>query len=98
MQFLTFLTTVSLLVIGASAASKSLRSRQDDPHVGDFRTFGVAGCFDDNQGVYTQLQSDVGVCHTFAEPVGSLDVADLNDGCTCRQLLLSLYLFPLPMT
>jgi hypothetical protein len=79
MQLTSFLATISLLAIGGSAAPSALDTRQD-PHEGDFRTFGVAGCKDDNQGVYTVTQSGLGKCTPFVQNVGSISVTDLSDG------------------
>lgn len=84
MFFATLLTSTLLSANTVLAGRVKAAVRQADPHVGDFRTFGVAGCSAQNQGVYTELQSNLGVCQTFGAPVGSLEIVDLNDGCTCK--------------
>lgn len=78
MQFFSLLP-ITVLVLGTTAATIP---RQSDPHIVDFRTFGAPGCFAENQGVYTYEQSDLDICRTFsAEPVGSIFVGDITDGC-----------------
>ena len=72
--------------LAAPAADIAVRN---DPHKLDFRTFGTGGCFAENQGVYTLVLSQAGVCHQFVEPIGSLLVAD--NLCT-RELPFSLLL------
>lgn len=70
---------ITSLILGTTAATLP---RQDDPHIVDFRTFGVAGCLEENQGVYTYLQSDEDICHTFADSeIGSIFTLDITDGC-----------------
>lgn len=65
----------------AAGANKVVAARQD-PHELDFRTFGVSGCHDENQGVYTLELSSSGQCLQFADPIGSLTVTD--NLCTCK--------------
>ncbi|KAJ4394273.1 hypothetical protein N0V93_003490 [Gnomoniopsis smithogilvyi] len=73
------LLPITALVLGTTAATVP---RQSDPHIVDFRTYGVAGCFDENQGVYTYLQSDENICRTFVDSqIGSIFTLDITDGC-----------------
>lgn len=88
MQFSSLLLPITALVLGTTAATIP---RQSDPHIVDFRTYGAPGCFAENQGVYTFEQSDENICRAFAvEPVGSIFVGDITDGCFRER-------FPLPV-
>lgn len=77
------LAPLAALALGARGASVH-RPRQSDPHVVDFRTFGLPGCDEQNQGVYTYLQSDLGTCFPFSttDVVESIFVTDINAGCS----------------
>lgn len=77
------LVPAAALALGVRGASIH-RPRQNDPHVVDFRTFGLPGCDEQNQGVYTYLQSDLGTCFPFSttDVVESLFVTDINAGCS----------------
>ncbi|TPX09129.1 uncharacterized protein E0L32_001608 [Thyridium curvatum] len=68
-------TSVSVALLFASSALAAAVTR-NDPHQADFRTFGVAGCSEDNQGVYTLTQSNVGTCKPFTAPIGSMSVTN----------------------
>ncbi|KAI9166554.1 phosphatases II [Paramyrothecium foliicola] len=48
----------SAIFLSATTAAAAVLVRQD-PHVGNFRLFGAAGCLDKNQGVWTVTQSGV---------------------------------------
>lgn len=81
MQFTVAL--VSLVTV-ATAASVP---RQSDPHMIDFRSYGAAGCFAENQGVYTYEQSDAGTCIEYPSEldVESILLVDITiDGCSCE--------------
>ncbi|EFX04671.1 hypothetical protein CMQ_1599 [Grosmannia clavigera kw1407] len=65
---------------GQDTTTAPLARQAADPHEADFRTFGVSGCLDENQGVYTLEKSSDGECLPFVDPIGSLLVAD--DLCT----------------
>ncbi|KAF7564027.1 hypothetical protein G7046_g112 [Stylonectria norvegica] len=85
MQFATILVSVAALAIGASAAVLPR-----DTHVADFRVFGEAGCYKDNLGVFTVLDTDFtpNECKSFeGNVVKSLNLGDINDGCT-------MYIYP----
>lgn len=78
------LLPITSLILGITAATIP---RQSDPHIVDFRTYGVAGCLDENQGVYTYLQSDENICRTFADSqIGSIFTLDITDGCFGERL------------
>lgn len=82
MQSIGFiLSTAVALALGASAATIQTRN---DPHIVDFRTYGLPGCFEQNQGVYTYTQSQLNQCYQFSTVniVESLFVLDINDGCS----------------
>lgn len=82
MQFLSLLP-ITVLILGTTAVTIP---RQSDPHIVDFRTYGVAGCSDENQGVYTYLQSDENICRTFVDStVGSIFTLDITDGCSRKR-------------
>ncbi|CAK7266690.1 hypothetical protein SEPCBS57363_002217 [Sporothrix epigloea] len=77
MLYLPALAAAALIATQtASAAPIADVCRVDDPHELDFRTFGVEGCLEENQGVYTLERSQSNVCYTFVDPIGSLTVAD----------------------
>lgn len=61
--------------------SARLARQTGDTHEADFRTFGVSGCYDENQGVYTLLKSNAYQCYQLVEPIGSLLL--LDSSCTC---------------
>ncbi|KAL1901018.1 hypothetical protein Sste5346_002083 [Sporothrix stenoceras] len=71
---LAFAQTAFAGPVPAAGADK-VAARQD-PHELDFRTFGVSGCHDENQGVYTLELSSNNQCLQFVDPIGSLTVAD----------------------
>jgi hypothetical protein len=60
---------------GPVPAADKVAARQD-PHELDFRTFGVSGCHDENQGVYNLELSSNNQCLQFVDPIGSLTVTD----------------------
>ncbi|KAL1865136.1 hypothetical protein VTK73DRAFT_5461 [Phialemonium thermophilum] len=72
------------LALGAAAAAVP----RQDPHIADFRSFGLPGCAQDNQGVWTFTQSQLTGCQTFASfgdaDVQSLLVGDISDGCSLK--------------
>lgn len=84
------LAPLAALALGARGASVH-RPRQSDPHVVDFRTFGLPGCDEQNQGVYTYLQSDLGTCFPFSttDVVESIFVTDINAGCSGEFVVVS---------
>lgn len=90
------LVPAAALALGVRGASMH-RPRQNDPHIVDFRTFGLPGCYEQNQGVYTYLQSDLGTCFPFSttDVVESLFVTDINAGCSGEFFLVSNRLFHL---
>ncbi|KJR88939.1 uncharacterized protein SPSK_08109 [Sporothrix schenckii 1099-18] len=59
----------------AAPVSDKVAARSD-PHELDFRTFGVEGCHDENQGVYTLELSSNHICQQFVDPIGSLIASD----------------------
>lgn len=77
-------TSVSVALLFASSALAAAVTR-NDPHQADFRTFGVAGCSEDNQGVYTLTHANVGTCKPFTAPIGSMSVT--NNLCKRKSLL-----------
>ncbi len=79
MRFATF----AVSALAASPSVALLQGRQD-PHKCDLRTFGQPGCSQDNQGVYTLLLSDSGMCKQFVDPVESLTVIDITTDCICE--------------
>ncbi|KAK3941135.1 hypothetical protein QBC46DRAFT_449015 [Diplogelasinospora grovesii] len=83
MQLITlttlFISAASALSFRSSGFAKVARN---DPHIGDIRIFGELGCSADNQGVWTVLQSDLGVCQDFSTVVKSVILGDIKNGCT----------------
>ncbi|CAN8099043.1 unnamed protein product [Discula destructiva] len=78
-MYFSTLLPLSALVLHATAATVP----RQDPHIVDFRTFGAPGCFEENQGIYTYLQSDLDKCKNFADAtIGSIFVGDITDGCS----------------
>lgn len=98
----TIITTLAALASAATitplATKEETRRQVSDPHVVDFRTYGAPGCFDDNQGVYTYEESNVGICYEFVDvPVESIFVTDITDGCSGEFFsLLSFFSFSSP--
>lgn len=83
------LLPITSLILGTIAATIP---RQSDPHIVDFRTYGVAGCLDENQGVYTYLQSDENICRNFADSqIGSIFTLDITHGCFRKCWPLSVF-------
>lgn len=83
------LTTLAAAILSSSSlvlATPTTPAARDDPHIVDFRTYGAPGCFEANQGVYTYTQSNLDICYQFGihgeEPVGSIFVVDIVDGCS----------------
>ncbi|CAK7273526.1 hypothetical protein SEPCBS119000_005703 [Sporothrix epigloea] len=77
MFFASLVAAIALAVIQRACAAPILDvCGRNDPHELDIRTFGVEGCQDENQGVYTLELSQSNVCYTFVDPIGSLTVAD----------------------
>jgi hypothetical protein len=74
---------VSALVASATIAAAAVI--RNDPYVGNFRSFGAAGCHDQNLGVWTVTQSGVtGACNDFrGNTVVSLENTRIVDGYTC---------------
>lgn len=62
--------------VPAAAPATDKVAVRADPHELDFRTFGVSGCHDENQGVYTLELSSANQCLQFYDPIGSLTVTD----------------------
>jgi hypothetical protein len=86
MRLSTTVTALLLLGLGADAAPPQVDTRQD-PHLGDFRTWGEPCCNNDNQGVYTTTASQSGECFPFTENVGSIMLVDLTPGNSCKPCL-----------
>lgn len=82
MQSISLFLSAAAATLSLGASAATIQARQD-PHIVDFRTFGLPGCFEQNQGVYTYLQSDLDKCFQFSttDIVESLFVTDINDGC-----------------
>ncbi|KPM39350.1 hypothetical protein AK830_g7202 [Neonectria ditissima] len=77
MQFITAVISIAALVLGVSASPI-----KSDPHIADFRLFGEKACFDENEGVWTVLHSDLNKCTSFnGETVKSVLLTDINKGC-----------------
>ncbi len=85
MQF-TAVVAALAFAQAAVAAPSSAPVVVRDAHKLDFRSFGVAGCFDENQGVWTLTESANTRCTRFTEAVGSILVAD--NLCTCESFIL----------
>lgn len=78
MQFSNLIIAAAALISSGSQAAVIPRQ---DIHIVDFRTFGLPGCYEQNQGVYTYTLSGTNICYDFAdETVESIFVADITDG------------------
>lgn len=95
MHFTTFSAAALALVQVVLAAPSSAPVSGRDTHKADFRSFGAAGCSEDNQGVWTLLESDNNVCKPFGFTVGSILVA--SDDCS-RESILLIHLIRYPET
>ncbi|KAI5456480.1 hypothetical protein BGZ63DRAFT_396760 [Mariannaea sp. PMI_226] len=77
MQFKAIFSSTAILITVTSAAAIV-----KDPHISDFRLYGVTGCSAQNEGVWTVLHSDLNKCTGFnGESVGSVSLTDINKGC-----------------
>ncbi|EPE10902.1 hypothetical protein F503_05997 [Ophiostoma piceae UAMH 11346] len=76
MQFTAAAVAALAFVQAAVAAPSTAPVAIRDAHELDFRSFGVEGCHDDNQGVWTLTESANTRCTRFTEAVGSILVAD----------------------
>ncbi|KAK7745419.1 hypothetical protein SLS53_002916 [Cytospora paraplurivora] len=78
MQFSNLIIAAAALISSGSQAAVIPRQ---DPHIVDFRTYGLPGCYEQNQGVYTYTLSQTNICYEFVdETVESIFVNDISDG------------------
>ena len=87
MQFTAAAVAALALVQAAVAAPSTAPIATRDAHKLDFRSFGVSGCLDDNQGIWTLTESANTRCTRFTEAVGSILVVDSL--CTCESAPVS---------
>lgn len=99
MQLISTAATIISLLMATSADAAALL-RRSDAHVADFRSFGKEGCGADNQGIWTVTESQLTGCQTFAsasgsdEPVMSVELVDITEGCHCEISFLPLVSIP----